>query len=314
MVSNTERRGKMTKPVSKKKKNIPIDSPGLIEAKGYFLGKDYLLTPPLLRAAYSDRMAWVCASMAQLAYDRFEIKDEEINRQFAAKLESGGFDLIDTFNSDKTGTQAFLTSNGDFAILAFRGTEKNWRDVQTDILARRVKTSSGKIHAGFRQAYDSVAPQIEKSLKRVEGLPIYITGHSLGGALATVATESLESNPRFEFQVAACYTFGSPRVGSADYDPNIKSSFFRIVNTADIVTVVPLLAMGFVHVGDIRFLERKDELFRRGIPFLERLFAFAFAFSRLVADHGIIEYRRKLELIAKLRSRSVFGDSHSPGR
>ena len=303
----------MTTTTSKRKKIAQAENPAFIEAKGYFQGKDYLLTPPLLRAAYSDRMAWVCASMSHLAYDRFELNDAELNRQFEAKLESGGFKLIDTFNSDKTGTQAFLASNGDFVVLAFRGTEKNWRDVQTDILSRRVRTSSGRIHAGFRQAYESVRPEIEKSLKKIGKLPLYITGHSLGGALATVATERLESNPRFEFQVAACYTFGSPRVGNAEYDPNIKSSFFRVVNTVDIVTVIPLLVMGFVHVGDIRFLERRDELFRRGIPFW-RLFAFLFGFSHLVADHGIAEYRRKLELIAKRRSRSLFGDSRSPGR
>jgi triacylglycerol lipase len=304
----------MATTASKRKKIPEIDNPAFIEAKGYFQGKDYLLTPPLLRAAYSDRMAWICASMSHLAYDQFELGNEEIDRQFEAKLESGGFKLIDTFNSDKTGTQAFLAANDNFAVLAFRGTEKNWLDVQTDILARRVRTSSGRIHAGFRQAYDSVAPKIEVSLKKIGKRPLYITGHSLGGALATVATESLESNPKFEFQVAACYSFGSPRVGNAEYDPNIKSSFFRIVNTADIVTVIPLLAMGFVHVGDIRFLERRNELFRRGIPFFRRLFAFIFAFSNLVADHGIAEYRRKLELIAKRRSRSLFGDSRSPGR
>ena len=298
-----------------KRKNLPkLDSSALIEAKGYFQGKDYLLAPPLLRAAYSDRMAWICASMSQLAYDRYELGNDEITRQFEAKLESGGFKLIDTFNSDETGTQAFLASHDDFAVLAFRGTERNWRDVQTDILARRIKTSSGRIHAGFRQAYESVRPQIEKSLRKVARLPVYITGHSLGGALATIATQNLESNPKFEFQIAACYTFGSPRVGNAEYDPNIKSSFFRIVNTVDIVTVIPLLAMGFVHVGDIRFLERQNELFRRGIPFFKRLFAFVFGFSNLVGDHGIQEYRRKLELIAKRRSRSLFGDSRSPGR
>jgi hypothetical protein len=305
----------MAERIPKKKKTALVDSPALMEAKSFFQGQDYLLTPPLLRAAYSDRMAWVCASMSQLAYDRFEVGDEELYRQFVAKLESGGFELIDTFNSDETGTQAFLVANEDFAVLAFRGTEKNWRDVQIDILARRIKTSSGKIHAGFRQAYDSVAKQIEKSLTKIgKRRPIYVTGHSLGGALATVATQNLEWNPRFEYQVAACYTFGSPRVGNADYDPNIKTSLFRIVNTTDIVTVIPLLAMGFVHVGDIRFLERKDELFRRSIPFLRRLWAFAFSFSNLVGDHAILEYRRKLELIAKRRTRSIFGDSSTPGR
>ena len=49
----------MASSTTKRKKPRNIDSPALIEAKGYFQGKDYLLTPPLLGAAYSDRMAWV---------------------------------------------------------------------------------------------------------------------------------------------------------------------------------------------------------------------------------------------------------------
>ena len=283
------------------------------DPKDFFKGREYLLTPPLFRAAYSDRMAWICASMAELAYERFE-KNEEVKKDFMEKLHSGGFSLLGTFNSDETGTQAFLATNGKYAILAFRGTEKNWRDVQTDLLARRVKTSSGQVHSGFRTAYESVAKEIEPWLQRIGRQPLYITGHSLGAALATVATASLEANPHFEGQIAACYTFGSPRVASAEYDPNIKTSLFRVVNTTDIVTIVPLIAMGFVHAGDVRFLERKEELFRRNIPLAERFFDFMFGFSKLVSDHGIAEYRRKLELIARRRNRSRFGDRQSPGR
>jgi len=303
---------KTSKP--KRKKSLPAPNPLLEEAKAYFKESKALLTPPIFRAAYSDRMAWICACMAQLAYDSFESDDQQIQEAFLAKLHSGGFDLVDTFNSPETDTQAFLVSNGDYAILAFRGTQKAWRDVQTDIRAGRVRTSSGKIHVGFSQGYTSIAKKIEKSLARIGRIPIYITGHSLGGALATIATQYLEANPRFEFQMAACYTFGSPRVGNADYDPNLKTSVFRIVNTTDIVTVVPLLTMGFVHVGDIRFLDRKNDKFRRGIPVLRRFLAFAIAFSKLVSDHAIIEYRRKLETIAKHRALGLFGDSRTPGR
>lgn len=303
---------KTSKP--RRKKSLPAANPLLEEAKAYFKESKALLTPPIFRAAYSDRMAWICACMSQLAYDSFESDDQQIQEAFLAKLHSGGFDLVDTFTSKETDTQAFLASNGEFAILAFRGTQKAWRDVQTDIRAGRIRTSSGKIHVGFSQGYSSIAKKIEKSLARIGRIPIYITGHSLGGALATIATQYLEANPRFEFQMAACYTFGSPRVGNADYDPNLKTSIFRIVNTTDIVTVVPLLTMGFVHVGDIRFLDRRDDKFRRGIPVVRRFLAFAIAFSKLVSDHAILEYRRKLEAIARRRALGLFGDSHTPGR
>jgi len=291
----------------------------LAEAKAYFQANDLLLTPPVKRAAYSDRMAWVLASMSHLVYDRFE----EGGRKKAlllAKLKGGGFKWVNGFSSTETGTQAFLVVKDDnaYAVLAFRGTEKNWRDIQTDILARRIKTPKGKIHVGFKSAFASIEKDIKKSLARVAGLPLYITGHSLGGALATVATQSLEWDSRFRDQIAACYTFGSPRVGNDEYDTSIKSMFYRVVNTTDIVTIVPLLLMGFVHVGDVRFLLRNKGEFKRGIPFSRRLYFFLGAgilklFRPWVEDHAIMEYRNKLEAIAQDRNINLFLESGSGG-
>jgi hypothetical protein len=107
--------------------------------------------------------------------------------------------------------------------------------------------------------------------------------------------------------IAACYTFGSPRVGDQHYDMEFKSPIYRVVNTTDIVTVIPLLAMGYVHIGDIRYLGRFDGEFRRGIPFFLRWYLFVLTmfkfFGPIVGDHAIVEYRRKLEAIAQKRNR-----------
>ena len=65
-------------------------------------------------------------------------------------------------------------------------------------------------------------------------LPLYITGHSLGGALAVVATWYISSK-----QLAACYTFGAPRVGDAGLLGWYKTPIYRIVNAADPVPFVP---------------------------------------------------------------------------
>lgn len=286
----------------------------LAEAKAYFGANNLLVTPPVKRAAYSDRMAWVLASMSHLAYDKFE-EEGKTKALLLKKLGGGGFKWINGFTSQKTGTQAFLVVKDDksYAVLAFRGTEKNWRDIQTDILARRVKTPKGKIHVGFQSAFESVEKEIKKSLALVKEIPLYITGHSLGGALATVATQNLEWDARFADQIAACYTFGSPRVGNDEYDSSIKSMFYRIVNTTDIVTIVPLLLMGFVHVGDVRFLLRNKGEFKRSIPIHRRLFFFLGAalfsfFAPLVEDHAIKEYRQKLEAVAQDRNLNLYFD------
>jgi hypothetical protein len=274
----------------------------------YFKEQSSLLTPPIYRAAYSDRTAWIMASMAHLAYDRFE--DSRIARKlFIAKLQSGGFKLVKTFYSKETDTQAFLAQSSDgYAVLAFRGTEISKRqDMRIDAQAIKVSVLDGRIHAGFRLAYDSVAKEIEKNVLKLRDTPLYITGHSLGAALATVATQRLEHHLKIREIIAACYTFGSPRVGDSHYDLEFKSPIYRVVNTTDIVTVIPLLAMGYVHIGDIRYLGRVDGEFRCGIPFFQRWYLFMITllkfFGPVIKDHEIAEYRRKLEAIARDRNR-----------
>ena len=303
----------MAEKPSRKTKD-PESQKQLAEAKAYFGANTLLVTPPVKRAAYSDRMAWILASMSHLVYDRFE-DGGKTKALLLKKLGGGGFKWIDGFSSAETGTQAFLVVKDDksYAVLAFRGTEQNWRDIQTDIRARRIRTPKGKIHLGFKNAFASIEQDIKKSLARVEGIPLYITGHSLGGALATVATQILEWDSRFTDQIAACYTFGSPRVGNDEYDSSIKSVFYRIVNTTDIVTIVPLLLMGFVHVGDVRFLLRNMGEFKRGIPVSRRLFFFLGAgllkfFKPWVEDHAILEYRKKLEAVAQDRNLNLYVD------
>lgn len=285
------------------------------EARKYFSANNLLVNPPVNRAAYSDRMAWVLASMAQLVYEKFEKNDKE-RELLMEKLKGGGFEWVRGFTDSITDTQAFLVIKDDwsYAVLAFRGTEvTKLKDITTDIKAGMAGMIEGKVHKGFRQAYESVKDDIEKSVAKLEGIPLYITGHSLGAALATLATQTLEENHDIRDQIAACYTFGSPRVGNKEFDKKLKSVIYRVVNTTDIVTVIPLLLMGYIHIGDVRFLEQKPGELRRGyIPFLQRLFFFVVGIFRLfgpwVGDHAIAVYRKKLEAIAQDRNIDLYYD------
>ena len=284
------------------------DAQELTRAKEYFKDYDVLLNPPIFRAAYSDRMAWILASMSHLAYDRYEDdKNPKLLELFTAKLKSGGFKLLEIYNSPETDTQAFLAANGDYAVLAFRGTEVTSRkDIMTDAKAKRIVDIEGRVHGGFRAAFESVKQKIEKGILGLDNIPLYITGHSLGAALATVATQELENNPDIKGRIAACYTYGSPRVGNTQYDKNFKAPIYRMVNTTDIVTIVPLMAMGYVHIGDVRFLGRKPGDFSRRVPIFLRILLFLAGVFRLfgpwVGDHAIVEYRRKLATVAEKRN------------
>ncbi len=87
-----------------------------------------------------------------------------------------------------------------------------------------------------------------KTLQKERGMrSLWITGHSLGGALAVLATAKL----RFEKAqpVSGLYTYGQPRVGDFEFCSRFDQGFgdytFRFVNFQDIVPRVPLRNMNY---------------------------------------------------------------------
>lgn len=197
----------------------------------YFQHKE-LLNLPIRRAAYSDRTAWLMAEMSRIAYLKFE---ENIHVLEEA-LKEGGFEVVGIFNAK--GTQAFLAKRAvdRMAVLAFRGTEKDKiEDILADLDARFYHGENGaKIHNGFYKAFQAVEADVREKVKPLNDHSLYVTGHSLGGALALMATRALNSD-----NLAACYTFGSPRVGSEEFDDDIKPPIYRVVNAFDIVPFSP---------------------------------------------------------------------------
>lgn len=230
-----------------------------------------LLDPPIARAAYSDRTAWLMAGMSALAYTKFEVDKVELIKG----LQEAGFELVDTFNSG--GTQAFLArrSKDKMAVLAFRGTESNDpSDIKADLDANFYNDQNGvKIDDGFWKAFSLIKDPLAEKVKTVNDCALYITGHSLGGALALIATRAFNSD-----NLAACYTFGSPKVGNSEYGDEIKPPIYRVVNAFDAVPLLPPTYLfeilkylftklklekltnffqkyiGYSHHGDMRFL------------------------------------------------------------
>ena len=138
-------------------KSFTIVVPGQAMASGThpFVGHEHFLPVPPSRAAYSDRTAWVMAELSKLAYIKFEDGKEKENDLVKA-LADGQFTNPTLFNSDY-GTQGFLAvRNGEFAVLAFRGTEKNRSDILADLDARFLETPDGKAHRGFAKAFEAV--------------------------------------------------------------------------------------------------------------------------------------------------------------
>ncbi|NOR58265.1 MAG: lipase family protein [Sulfurimonas sp.] len=327
---------------------------------------------PTYRQAYSDRTSWLMACLSELAYIKFNkpLIDKEdsklvktvsklIDENKASSL-SKLIDLLaydneaekeklksdlDMLNMkieklfDTKGTQAMLVSSDKFYVLAFRGTEPtSVADIKSDLNASTMQCESGgKIHTGFNDAFAHVHIEIQECIDSLaDEKPLFITGHSLGAALATVATKMLTYQKP---GIAGCYTYGSPRVGDEEWMQSIKTPVYRLVNSADPVTMLPFGAetvnsiawlsqwiptvgksirtfllshySGYYHVGYMRYItnvqdgDYKSAELLYSVNFLRRIRAYLLKkipLMKISGDHSITVYRRKLKCIAERRN------------
>lgn len=190
--------------------------------------------------------AWWLAEASMLVY----ADETYVRRRFAR----AGLFHLRFFN--RSSTQCFVASNDRFAIIAFRGSEI-WKrgepfdprrilaDFTTDIDLQRTEWyRGGRVHRGFKTALDLVWDELKSEVETLQarGLKLWITGHSLGAALAVLAGDWLP-------EVQGVYTFGSPRVGDNQFQAAFRPRTYRIVNNRDIVTRVPPKGL-FRHVGE----------------------------------------------------------------
>jgi triacylglycerol lipase len=152
-----------------------------------------------------------------------------------------------TFENAATDTQVRIESpqSGQYVII-FPGTASA-QDWITDLKVRKVKWDVGRVHRGFAQAWNSIASSVRLAVSNAE--TIVVTGHSLGGALATLcALDLVECG----CDVKGVITFGSPRVGngafSRDYNDALADVTQRIVNAGDPVPHVPWVFGTYRHV------------------------------------------------------------------
>lgn len=332
------------------------------------------MSVPHHRQAYSDRTAWIMACVSELAYIRFnELMSEAAQRRFNDVLEAlidedriekvrsmlsdlaydpsqetkeltSGLDVLKfkldaTF--DRDGTQAIVVSCDEFVVLAFRGTEAtSVKDIKADAKAISMKApNEGRIHSGFDEAFRAVQSDIQKWLdcSDYSEKPLFITGHSLGGALATIAARRLMHSGG----IAGCYTFGAPRVGDDDWIAWLKTPLYRLVNAADCVTMLPPGAIaidvlswslswipaygdllqawvlrkfgGYIHGGNMRYLTNcpagqfEEVRLLYSVSLLTRikgLIIRGLPWKHFLADHAISVYRKKLAIVAEARNSS----------
>ena len=208
---------------------------------------------------------------------------------------------VHTFIDDKVSDiQVGITINDiDKRIcVVFRGSEsiKDWCH---NMNMRKIDIKDNiKVHKGLYNqlynngVYDKLLLEVKELLIKNHEHSLYLTGHSLGGALATLCGFMFSQELKNKITVIS---FSSPRVGNLEWMKAFEKQdnliHYRITNDRDIITVVPVYK--YYHVGImIRLFENSYKIVRdyNKMPWYNYTI---FNFWR-ISDHNSTLYYKRL--------------------
>jgi len=201
----------------------------------------------------------------------------------------------------RDGAEVLVAKDRNDLWFAFRGTEPSkLNDVMADLkVIKNSAIAGGKVHGGFKQEVDDVWMDILEELEHNDQLKlrkdVYMTGHSLGAAMATISST--------RYQPEELFTFGSPRVGGPRFIKNIKCKHYRFMNNNDIVCRIPPAWLGFRHHGEMIYFNAAG--IRQSNPTYKDLFKGIlnswkrWKFFDGIVDHGMPNYVKAINKLSK---------------
>ena len=235
---------------------------------------------------------YVMAILSGLAYG----EPSEVNKKFRKH----GF--YDTKFCNKRGAQCYVVWNDTDAVICFRGTEpKEMSDIKADLNAiqKQGLHNKGDVHGGFQGEINKLWDLIVEKINELKDHKIYITGHSLGGAMATICAKRLQEQ---KVEVQCLYTYGSPRVGDKRWVKSLQIPHYRFQNNNDVVCKVPFWIMGYRHHGKNVYIGyngkiAKMNMWRRFIDSMRGRFKAwsKWQFFDGIYDHNITSYTKRVK-------------------
>ncbi len=203
----------------------------------------------------------------------------------------------------KDGAECLVVKDRNDLWFAFRGTEPSkLNDVTADLkLMKNAAVAGGKVHSGFQKEVNDLWMDILEEIEHNQQLKvqkdIYMTGHSLGAAMATIAAT--------RHAPIELFTFGSPRVGGPKFIRHITCPHLRFMNNNDIVCRIPPAWLGFKHHGEMIYFNRDGV--KADKPSWKDLFLGIFnswkrfKFFDGIVDHGMPNYVKAITKLAKVK-------------
>jgi hypothetical protein len=270
---------------------------------------------------FSRPKAYVCAIFSELAYwhipafeleahDRIKVVPSSAYQELTKRL------VIDDFYDRMlrqadfapriiTNRYAVVTVINAYRVVfvAIRGTAYlydwyvNLKLQKTPNLDRGVR-----FHRGFYRAISECFGELSEELSRYKSdVPIYVTGHSLGGAMAAVAHASLFGRCRVcgghdhGFQTNSAYTFGMPRYANEQGVLQCRCPY-HLMKPNDVVPTVPPLWLGYANsrfeysLDGASLSSTKERKTSSLLTWVTRL-----ALKKAINEHFIEGYRRDLK-------------------
>lgn len=216
-------------------------------------------------------------------------------------------EITNTISNQQTDTQVRVEEGHDGEMFVIFPGSASMRDWMSNLQVRLVPwiddASPDRVHRGFGRAFWSVKTEL---LRRLESArTIYLAGHSLGGALATLTAKYLAEMGHLD-RVAGVYLYGSPRVGNAAfaraYNQALGYRTFRFCNAGDPVPHIPWLFGRYRHVDTQVYLDRDGGVrWDQPLRVAAREIRHAVAavdhqqFALFGSAHGIDEYLAKIK-------------------
>ncbi len=188
-------------------------------------------------------------------------------------------------HDDTTGLRAYvmkLKGPEPTLLVCIRGTS-SLEDCFIDVQVRQVPfhdQTMAKVHSGFLKQYESLAIQLEPTLKEHmtdDTNKIIFVGHSLASGVATIA--ALSASLRFSAQRVVFFGFGSPKVGNQAFANLFKSNIVHcelIKHACDPICKI-MVGDDYVHVRPLVCYGCYD--MHESIPLVTD-----------IGDHNIVKY------------------------
>ncbi|KAL7625674.1 hypothetical protein AAE478_004895 [Parahypoxylon ruwenzoriense] len=222
--------------------------------------------PGALRYSIGNRAFY--AQYSGASYCNSEVAPGSIvtcSENVCPKVTAAGARVVATFGGEITDIQGFVSSDdtNKVIVVSFQGSTsiRNWITDFEFIQVPCDLVDGCLIHLGFKTAYDEIEEELLAALATARGAHpnyrIIFTGHSLGGAVATVAAGYVRSKKAYAAG-ADVYSYGSPRVGNNAFVKFVTAQAggeYRVTHQDDPVPRLPPLILNYRHTSPEYWLE-----------------------------------------------------------